>query len=159
MDVVVIGEGTKDNRRTLERRADDRFRFLSNLPFEELQAAYHAADAFTLLSRTEGLPTVALEAMNAQLPIITTPAGALVDVVTDGENGWVLGREPSGEALARAIRHYIENPEEARAIGARNRVYVRAVFDWERIAERIEAVYEEVLDARKETHRNRTHPE
>jgi len=149
MDVIVIGNGTQAARKGFERRADDRFTFLANLPFEELQAAYHAADLFTMLSRSEGLPTVVLEAMNAQLPIVTTPAGALVDVVADGENGWLLDREPSGLELARAIRHYVEYPERTETTGERNRAYVRSEFDWEQVAKEIESVYETVLDGKR----------
>jgi glycosyltransferase involved in cell wall biosynthesis len=149
MDVVVVGDGTESFRWRVERRADDRFVFLSNLPFEDLQAAYHAADLFTMLSRSEGLPTVVLEAMNARLPIITTPVGALADIVIDGEHGWVLDSSPSEGELARAIRRYIEDPIEANATGDRNRTYVRSEFDWERVAREIESEYEDIIDTKR----------
>jgi glycosyltransferase involved in cell wall biosynthesis len=83
--------------------------------------------------------------MNAGLPIVTTPVGALADVVDHREHGWVLPSPPTTRALARAIRFYVEHPTERRATGERNRAYVRAAFDWEGVARDIESVYEEVL--------------
>ena len=146
MDVLLVGNGEGSYVNALGSRADDRVRFLSNLPFEDLQALYHAADVFVIPSRSEGLPTVVLEAMNAGLPIVTTPVGALADVVEHGEHGWVLSSSPTPRTLARAIRYYVEHPAEREAVGERNRAYVRAAFDWEDIARDIESVYEEVLD-------------
>jgi glycosyltransferase involved in cell wall biosynthesis len=145
MDVLLVGNGERSYVSDLGDRADDRVRFLANLPFEDLQALYHAADVFVMPSRSEGLPTVVLEAMNAGLPIVTTPVGALADVVDHREHGWVLPSPPTTRALARAIRFYVEHPTERRATGERNRAYVRAAFDWEGVARDIESVYEEVL--------------
>lgn len=146
IDVLLVGNGERSYVNALRDRADDRVRFLSNLPFEDLQALYHAADVFVIPSRSEGLPTVVLEAMNARLPIVTTPVGALADVIEHREHGWVLSSPPTARELARSIRHYVEHPDERREIGERNRTYVRAEFDWERIACDIESVYRDVLD-------------
>jgi glycosyltransferase involved in cell wall biosynthesis len=145
MDVLLVGNGERSYVSDLRDRADDRVRFLANLPFEDLQALYHAADVFVMPSRSEGLPTVVLEAMNAELPIVTTPVGALADVIDHRDHGWVLPSPPTARALARAIRFYVEHPAEREAVGERNRAHVRTAFDWEDIARDIESVYEEVL--------------
>jgi len=148
MDVLLVGNGERSYVRELRDRADDRVRFRSNLPFADLQALYHAADVFVIPSRSEGLPTVVLEAMNAELPIVTTPVGALADVIDHRDHGWVLPSPPTARALVRAIRFYVEHPTERRATGERNRAYVRTAFDWENVARDIESVYEEVLGGR-----------
>lgn len=149
LDVVVVGNGDDDYAAELKARADDRFTFLSNLPFDDLQALYHAADLFALPSKAEGLPTVVLEAMNARLPIITTPVGALADVITHRENGWLLDDAPDAESLATAITHYLDHPDDRRTTGAHNRTYVRNEFDWTDIAADIDAIYADVLDQPK----------
>jgi glycosyltransferase involved in cell wall biosynthesis len=146
MDVLLVGNGERSYVEELRNRADDRVRFRSNLPFADLQALYHAADVFVIPSRSEGLPTVVLEAMNARLPIVTTPVGALADVIGHREHGWVLPLPPTARALAQAVRFYIEHPAERRATGERNRAYVREAFDWGEVARDIESVYKEVLD-------------
>jgi glycosyltransferase involved in cell wall biosynthesis len=146
MDVLLVGNGEQGYVSDLRSRADDRVRFRSNLPFADLQALYHAADVFVIPSRSEGLSTVVLEAMNARLPIVTTPVGALADVIGHREHGWVLPSPPTARALAQAVRFYVEHPEERRAAGERNRAYVRDAFDWDEVARNIESVYEEILD-------------
>lgn len=149
LDVLVVGTGEESYVSELQRRADERFRFLPNLPFKDLQTAYHAADVFVHLSRSEGLSTVVLEAMNASLPVVSTPPGALEDVLTHRETGWVLDPSPSTCELARALRHVLDDSDRLRKYGERNRAYVRAEFDWKDIADEIQAVYERVRDRRQ----------
>jgi glycosyltransferase involved in cell wall biosynthesis len=143
--VVVVGHGEGRYADSLRERADDRFTFLSNLPFEELLAAYGAADLFVLLSAAEGLPTVVLEAMNAGLPVVTTPAGALGDVVVDGYHGRLVPANPSAIEVAAAIRGLVDDEATRLATSERNRAYVREAFSWESVADRIVAVYEDVV--------------
>lgn len=150
-DIVMVGNGDGEYVDELQQQADDRFTFLSNLPFDDLQALYHLSDVFVLTSYMEGLPTVVLEAMNAQLPVITTPVGALSNVVFHREHGWLLECPPDERTLARAIRHYLDNPLKRRATGERNREYVRNQYDWTTIAESIESIYEETLGVTRES--------
>jgi len=49
----------------------------------------HIADAFCLSSSYEGLPLVILEAMSVGVPILSTPAGGIPDVVENGVNGFI----------------------------------------------------------------------
>jgi len=146
LDIVVVGSGEPDYVDELRAMADDRFTFLSNLSFDELKAAYHAADLFAFTGSSEGLSTVILEAMNARLPIVTTPAGAIRDVVTDGENGTVLGTSPTPEAVAAAVESYLNDGHERRAVGRRNREYVRSAFAWDGIASEIASIYSSVVE-------------
>lgn len=140
-DVLLIGEGEGEYFRKLKASADDRITFLHGPPRSVLLRAYHAADLFVLLSKTEGLSTVLLEAMNARLPVVTTAAGAVADVVDHRENGWVVDLPPDPAAVAEAIRHYCEHSDERRRIGEHNRAYIRDAFAWSDIADQIIALY------------------
>jgi len=145
LQVLVVGKGEHEFVGSLVERADDRVRFLSNLSFDELKAAYHAADCFVALGTSEGLSTVLLEAMNARLPVITTPAGANADVISGPEHGRVVELHPEPAAVAAAIRDVLADPEERAAMGERNRDLVRAEYAWDDVYERLVAVYEDVL--------------
>ncbi|MBV0925213.1 glycosyltransferase family 4 protein [Halomicroarcula limicola] len=145
LDLVLIGSGDGEFFETLTDRADDRVTFLSTVDFDELQCAYHSSDVFAFTGTSEGLSTVVLEAMNASLPIVSTSAGALSDVITHGNNGWLLTTPPDATEVADAIQFYISNPDRRQAVGRRNRALVESSFDWEEIAARIEDLYQEVV--------------
>lgn len=78
------------------------------------------ADIYVMSSNLEGLPLAVLEALACGLPIITTRAGGVVDIVRQGENGFVT---PVGnaEALAEAMIALIENAELRKAMGEASR--------------------------------------
>ena len=75
-------------------------------------------------SSGEGLSMPALEAMAAGRPFIGTYAGALPEIVSDGECGLLV--EPSAPiVLADAIVALLEHPERAAALGAAARERVQ----------------------------------
>ena len=82
----------------------------TRLPFldrDELLRVYPALDLVALPSFYDGLPNVALEAAALGIALLTSDAGGLADLVTDGRTGV---RFPAGDlngcrhALDRAVR-------------------------------------------------------
>lgn len=59
---------------------------------ENINYYLEQADCFVLSSKWEGLPMAVLEASMIGLPIITTPVGALKDII-NGENGFLAEEE------------------------------------------------------------------
>ncbi|MFP4473783.1 MAG: glycosyltransferase [Candidatus Omnitrophota bacterium] len=77
-----------------------------------------ASDVFVLSSTREGLPMTILEAMAAEVPIVTTPAGGIPDVIKDGLTGLVVDFGDD-HGLAAAFNTIRENPSAAREMAAR----------------------------------------
>lgn len=79
------------------------------LPFcppEQLAGLYAAADCLAIPSMFEGMPNVLLEAMACGVIPIVSSAGAMGEVVTDGETGFLFDaedRNAAGAATARAV--------------------------------------------------------
>ncbi len=144
---LVIGAGDEAYAERLRGIADDRIRFASGLPREELLAAYHVSDVFTLLSVSEGLPTVVLEAMHAELPVVTTPVGALPDFITE-DHGAIVPVAATPDDLAEVLRPFLTDAHHREAVGASNRELVHERFDWDYIASDIEALYIDLVAAR-----------
>jgi glycosyltransferase involved in cell wall biosynthesis len=88
---------------------------------------------------------VILEAMNARLPVISTPVGAIPDTVTVPENGQLVSLPPDSRSVATAIRYYLDQPERRAAVGEHNRKYVRTEYGWDGIADEIIAKYKELV--------------
>ena len=64
--------------------------------------AYAAIDLCLVASRDEGGPRAVLEAMATGVPLVTTRVGQAVDLVRDGENGWLVDVEDVDALVARA---------------------------------------------------------
>lgn len=68
------------------------------------------ADAFLMTSDYEGLPMTVLEAIAAGLPIVSTKAGGIADVVRDGQNGFLVEcGDESG--FVNAVNKLCRSPE------------------------------------------------
>jgi glycosyltransferase involved in cell wall biosynthesis len=107
-----------------------------------------AADGYVMSSAWEGMPMVLLEAAAAGLPIVTTRVGGNHEVVRDGESGFVVPPRDH-QALGRAMLRLMELSEtERRAMGDRGREVIRAHYGLNRVVERWEELYRDVL-ARK----------
>ena len=107
-----------------------------------------AADGYVMSSAWEGMPMVLLEAAAAGLPIVTTRVGGNHEVVRDGESGFVVPPRDH-EALGRAMLQLMELSEtERRSMGDRGREIIRVHYGLNRVVERWEELYRDVL-ARK----------
>ena len=99
---------------------------------------FAAADIFVLPTHYvhEALPLVVIEAMMHGLPVVTTPVGALPELVTDGENGYsVAPRDPA--ALADALLRLLNEPERRRRYGAAGRARYEADLTDTRFEQRL----------------------
>ena len=70
------------------------------------------ADALLISSTHEGMPLVVIEALSCGTPVISTPAGGIVDMVVPGENGF-LSADFTKEGLLKAINDFLDcSPEQ-----------------------------------------------
>lgn len=102
---------------------------------------YAAMDILTLPTYREGLPNVPLEAAAMELPVVATLIPGCIDAVQDGVTGTLVPPR-NAEALADAIRLYLNDPELRRQHGQVGRDRVLHEFRQEAIWE---AVYQEYL--------------
>jgi glycosyltransferase involved in cell wall biosynthesis len=83
---------------------------------EELRALYQTSTLLLLPSELEGLPIVLLEAMASGCPSLAAANSGMLDVIREGENGWLLAsREP--DAWAARIEMLLRAPEGLRLAG------------------------------------------
>jgi glycosyltransferase involved in cell wall biosynthesis len=94
----------------------------------ELTRLYHDADAFVLPTFGDCLPMVLSEAGAAGVPVISTAVAAIPEVVLDGDTGLLV---PPGDAraLAIALRHLAERPDERVRMGSRAVEHVAREYD------------------------------
>ncbi len=94
---------------------------------ETLRGLFAQADLFVLPTQGDTFGLVALEALAAGLPIITTHIGALAEIVTDGETGLVVP-PADAPALCSALARLADDAGERREMGRRARADAHARF-------------------------------
>ena len=100
----------------------------------------------------EGVSQVVKEAMASGLPIITTPAGGIPEVICDGVTGYLV---PQGDtvALTRRLISLVEDPGRRDAMGGEARRWiVNSDLSIEHAATKVRAVYDRVLSSTKGRH-------
>ncbi|MAB80659.1 MAG: hypothetical protein CMJ89_15010 [Planctomycetes bacterium] len=105
-------------------------------------------DAVLLTSRAEGLPVALIEAAAAGLPVVARAVGGVPELVVHERTGF-LGQ--SDEELAFALSRMLDHPEEARAMGARARLRIASLHPAERLAGRLEELYDVVVAERAQS--------
>ena len=108
---LIIGGGEEYARlqqRITDLNLGENIFFLGHLH----EAAWYlkAADVFIFPSRSEALGYVAIEAAQAQVPIIASNVGGIPEIITHNESGYLV---PSGDsqALTVALELFCEHPE------------------------------------------------
>jgi glycogen(starch) synthase len=149
VQVVLVGDGpARGEVEAAVRRLglDDRVHVTGFVPHHRTPAVLAAADLLVLPSVYEELGTVLVEALQVGLPAVASRVGGIPEVVADGRNGLLV---PPGDApaLAAAIDAVLGDPALAArlAAGARERA---PEHDWERVADEVRALYEEVAPRR-----------
>ena len=136
--VVFAGEGGQIGPlRALaaELGVEGRVRFLGRVSREELLALYAHAAAVCFPPLDEDLGYVTMEAMLSSKPVITcTDSGGPLELVADGETGYVVAPQPSD--LARAIERVFAEPARAAAMGRAGRaLYARRIPTWDTVVD------------------------
>jgi glycosyltransferase involved in cell wall biosynthesis len=106
-------------------------------------------DIFVLGSLREGISNTILEAMAAGLPIVASDTGGNPELIESGTNG-VLVPPGDEQALAAAIRDYVQDPERRVRHGQASRDRVLSLFSIERMVDQYRALYAGALQMRDE---------
>jgi len=123
--------------------------FTGRVAAEDIARAYAESTIAIVPSLYEGFGFPAGEAMACEVPVVSTSAGALPEVVgKSGETGLIV-KPGSSESLVRAISELLDAPERRKAMGEKGRKRVLSLFTWRRTAERTVQVYRESIEERK----------
>lgn len=105
-------------------------------------------DIYLSTSEFEGLPIAMLEAMSCEVPIVSTRAGGIGEVIQHGKQGFLTEIEEWEELEGYCIQ-LLQNPElrKTMAQAARDRVIEK--FSMRRMVSELERIYTEVIEVGK----------
>ena len=103
---------------------------------EALENLFRDATAFVMPSVYEPLGVAIIEAMAYALPCIGSTAGAMPELITDGETGFLV--DPGDDAaLEDRMRRLADDPALAARLGEAGYERYRRSFTWDSVAERM----------------------
>lgn len=106
---VIIGDGadkTKIKEAIEASGLSKHVHMLGNLPNKKIHDYYMAADIFINPTFAEGFPRVLLEAMACGLPIVTTDAGGIGDIIGEEQRRYLIKKKDRGDFASRLIALY-----------------------------------------------------
>lgn len=115
----------------------------------DVDDCYAAMDISVLTSSTEGLSITLLESMRAGLPTVVTRVGGNSELVIDGETGFLVDYDDWSLFVDRVVQ-LAENGAERRRMGDAGRRRVAEQFGAEAVGGRYIAVYETLINVRRE---------
>ncbi len=102
-----------------------------------------ASDLLILTSDNEAVALTLIEASQAGIPMVTTPAGSVRDIAVDGLNGFVTGFDP--QSIAEGVLKLADNPELRRKMGEEGRKRTAELFSIAHMVESHESLYQELI--------------
>lgn len=140
---LVLGDGPL--KEALVREASD-MGVSASFPgaVSDVAAYYALADVVVLPSRMEALPVTLIEAAAHGKPAVASRVGGVPEVVIDEETGLLV--DVGNVEQLRAALERLGDASLRRELGARARARWQREFTLERMAERLAAVYREVLE-------------
>jgi glycosyltransferase involved in cell wall biosynthesis len=145
--LVLVGEGPEQatiQKLVRERNLEAHVRFLGLR--NDIPRLLAAADVFLLTSISEGIPLTLIEAMAANLPVVSTQVGGVGEIVQEGKTGLLA---PAGDdaQLATLIVNLAKNPAQRHALGQAGNQRASAVFSESQMHTHYCGLYQEMLRA------------
>jgi D-inositol-3-phosphate glycosyltransferase len=151
--LIVLGEDSRDGDESEKERLKgvatalgvrDRVDFLGSVAHHELPYFYAATDVCVMPSYSESFGLVALEAQACGRPVVASGVSGLRSVVRDEVSGYLIdGHDPA--VYAERIGRLLADPELALQMGRRGRLLAQR-FSWTRTADRLEGLFENVIE-------------
>jgi len=131
---------------------------------QDLAMIYNVADLTINISDAEGFGLSTLESLSSETPILVNMTGGLQDQVTDGENWFGIGLEPSSKAIIGSqqvpyiyedrlnkddfinalVKLYEMTPEERDALGAAGREWTQKQFNFDNFIQQWDELFTKV---------------
>jgi len=126
-----------------QKHVDQYIVFAGEVSFEELCLAYKHSDIFTLPSLSEGLPTVILEAMFFELPIVATEIPGIKDHCSD--LAYLVPPEDS-TALADAYLSLLTDENLRDFYKKQGKLKIIENYTWIKNAQRYDNLYRHLIE-------------
>lgn len=136
---IVIGSGPEEKRlKDLANKKElNNFYFLGKI--NQASKYLKALDIFTLTSIKEGLPYTVLEALEAEIPIISSNLESLTEIIENNQNG-LFFKSTNTDDLVYKIQSLLNNPEFANKLKSNTKNSL-SKFNFDEFVNNIKTLY------------------
>jgi colanic acid/amylovoran biosynthesis glycosyltransferase len=153
---LIIGEGPEATR--LQQWVNalglaDRVVLKGRLDPADMLAYYRRADVLAMPScirnrDADGIPTVLIEALAMEIPVVATRVSGIPELVVDGETGLLVAPDDPA-ALAGALARLLRDPELARRLARAGRDLVVSHYSGAASARQLCGLFQAAIQARR----------
>lgn len=144
--LLIVGSGPEESTLKSKIRLlglENRVELRPTLSPPELGRLYQAAEIVALVSKNEGFGLVLVEAFLFQKPVVASRSGGIVDIVTDGENGFLVDPD-SPEEIGRALIKLLSDADLREKMGKNGFQTYAEKFSPARLAEKFDQLYSQI---------------
>ena len=144
--LLVLGDGPE--RQELEQfvqtySLEQQVKWVGDVKYEQVGAYFKQSDVFVFPTREDVWGMVVVEAMMFGMPILCSQWGGAVEMIINGENGYVFDPHQP-DTLAEAMSRFIEDPTLIQTMGEKSR-QIMEEHTPESVAKSLDTVVEAVL--------------
>lgn len=100
-------------------------------------------DVYVQSSLSEGFGLAAVQAMSQSIPTVVTPAGSLIELISDGKTGYIA-KDFKIKSIAEAMTRATSDYHGSKKIGENARDFVLENFETKKWIKETEKIYDEV---------------
>jgi glycosyltransferase involved in cell wall biosynthesis len=93
------------------------------------------------------MPNAVMEAMASELPVVSTDAGGVRELVLEGDTGFIVPCADPDALAARMLHMMRLEPEARRALGAAGRQRILQEFENERVVDHWESMVRGLIES------------
>jgi glycosyltransferase involved in cell wall biosynthesis len=147
LKLEIIGEGSEFQRLNeliTNLEIQNNVKLLGKVDNNSISKYLEKSQLFIQASDYEGLPHSILEAINYEIPVLSTEAGGCKDLLHNGDRGFIISSPPNKYQIAESINFIINNPTSAHQKALEAKRYIRENHNFQTQAQLYTEVIEEL---------------
>jgi len=121
---------------------------IHSFEMDEMPLVYNGCDVFVLPSKAEGFGLVYAEAMACGLPVIGTSVGGVPEIITNGEDGFLVSPENPTE-LAKVMESLLKSKKKRQGMAQRGIEKIKQKFDLNKNIEKLIGISNSIIKKNK----------
>ncbi len=142
--LIIVGSGPE--RVSLDACTKKKIHMMGEQPWERTIRLIRGSDVLVLPSRIEGMPTVILEAMAVETPVIATEVGGIPEIIEMNREG-VLVPKNDVKSITNAIYSVIEDRKLRNYLAKNAKEKVQLEYTWDVVKEKYLKIYEILFES------------